>query len=176
LFLLRQWRLQILAILLRPCNFFYPLYMSLSWSDIPELSLWFLSWFPWYSVTGNKALPNQGAQMVKLKSSLRKCYGHHHDLVKHYRITVSQMSTVCCKHTLFYSSFLSYRRVCYKSITTEATREAGTYYFLFTLGLYKNMHCTILSFLWVLVLLSFYHWQLYCLSFFYLRFPGLPHW
>jgi len=44
-------------------------------------------------------------------------------------------------------SVLSYHRVCYKSITTEATREAGTYYLLFTLGLYKNMHCTILSFL-----------------------------
>jgi hypothetical protein len=31
--------------------------------------------------------------LVKLKSSLRKLYGHHHDLVDRYGISVSQMTT-----------------------------------------------------------------------------------
>jgi hypothetical protein len=31
--------------------------------------------------------------VVKLKSSLGKIYGLHHDLVNHYRIYVSQMTT-----------------------------------------------------------------------------------
>jgi hypothetical protein len=38
-------------------------------------------------------LLNQGFLLVKLKSSLRKCYGRHHDLVDRYRISVSQMTT-----------------------------------------------------------------------------------
>ena len=38
-------------------------------------------------------LLNQGFLFVKLKSSLRKCYGRHHDLVDRYGISVSQMTT-----------------------------------------------------------------------------------
>ena len=38
-------------------------------------------------------LLNQGFLMVKLKSSLRKFYGRHHDLVGRYGISVSQMIT-----------------------------------------------------------------------------------
>ena len=36
---------------------------------------------------------NQGFLLVKLKSSLRKFYGRHHDLVDRYRISLSQMTT-----------------------------------------------------------------------------------
>jgi len=36
---------------------------------------------------------NQGFFLVKLKSSLRKFYGHHHDLVDRYGISVPQMTT-----------------------------------------------------------------------------------
>jgi len=36
---------------------------------------------------------NQGFLMVKLKSSHRKFYGRHHDLVDRYGISVSQMTT-----------------------------------------------------------------------------------
>ena len=36
---------------------------------------------------------NQGFLLVKIKSSIRKFYGHHHDLVNHYGISVSQMTT-----------------------------------------------------------------------------------
>ena len=38
-------------------------------------------------------LLNQGFHLVKLKSSLRKCYGRHHDVVDRYGISVSQMTT-----------------------------------------------------------------------------------
>jgi hypothetical protein len=36
---------------------------------------------------------NHGFLLVKLKSSLRKFYGRHHDLVERYGISVSQMTT-----------------------------------------------------------------------------------
>ena len=38
-------------------------------------------------------LLNQGFILVKLKSSLRKFYGRHHDLGNRYGISVSQMTT-----------------------------------------------------------------------------------
>ena len=40
-----------------------------------------------------RKLLNQGFLLVKLKSSLRKLYGRHHDLVDRYGISVSQMTT-----------------------------------------------------------------------------------
>jgi hypothetical protein len=40
-----------------------------------------------------RKLLNQGFFLVKLKSSLRKFYGRHHDLVDRYGISVSQMTT-----------------------------------------------------------------------------------
>ena len=40
----------------------------------------------------SRKLLNQGFLLVKLKSSLQKFYGHHHDLVDHYGISVSQMT------------------------------------------------------------------------------------
>ena len=40
-----------------------------------------------------RKLLNQGFLLVKLKSSLRKFYGRHHDLVDRYGIYVSQMNT-----------------------------------------------------------------------------------
>ena len=40
-----------------------------------------------------RKLLNHGFLFVKLKSSLRKFYGHHHDLGNRYRISVSQMTT-----------------------------------------------------------------------------------
>jgi hypothetical protein len=39
-----------------------------------------------------RKLLNQGILLVKLKSSLRKFYGRHHDLVDRYGISVSQMT------------------------------------------------------------------------------------
>ena len=40
-----------------------------------------------------RKLLNQGFLLVKLKSSLRKCYDRQHDLVDRYGISVSQMTT-----------------------------------------------------------------------------------
>jgi hypothetical protein len=40
-----------------------------------------------------RKLLNQGFFLVKLKSSLRKFHGRHHDLVDRYGISVSQMTT-----------------------------------------------------------------------------------
>ena len=40
-----------------------------------------------------RKLLNQGFLLVKLKSSLRKFCGRHHDLVDRYRISASQMTT-----------------------------------------------------------------------------------
>ena len=40
-----------------------------------------------------RKLLNQVFLLVKLKSSLRKFYGRHHDLVDRYGISVSQMNT-----------------------------------------------------------------------------------
>ena len=44
-------------------------------------------------VAANKEILNQGFPVDKLKSSLRKCYGHHHDLVNRNGISESQMIT-----------------------------------------------------------------------------------
>jgi uncharacterized protein YjcR len=40
-----------------------------------------------------RKLLSQGYLLVKLKSSLRKLYGRHHDLVDRYGISVSQITT-----------------------------------------------------------------------------------
>ena len=43
-----------------------------------------------------RKLLNQWFLLVKLKSSLRKFYGGHHDLVDRYGISVSQITTDMC--------------------------------------------------------------------------------
>jgi hypothetical protein len=53
-------------------------------------------WFLWISLRGlllTRRLPNQGFLLVKLKSLRRKLYGCIHDMVNHFGISVSQMST-----------------------------------------------------------------------------------
>ena len=70
-------------------------------------------------------LLNQGFLLAKLMSSLRQFYGHHYDLVNHYGIYVSQMTTGMF-HFLFLFSFMAYHRVCNRSNTTGATSGAGT--------------------------------------------------
>jgi hypothetical protein len=40
-----------------------------------------------------RKLLNQGFLLIKLKSSFRKFYGRHHDVVDRYGISVSQMTT-----------------------------------------------------------------------------------
>ena len=42
-----------------------------------------------------RKLLNQGFLLIKLKSSLRKLYDRHYDLVDRYGISVSQMTRIC---------------------------------------------------------------------------------
>ena len=72
-----------------------------------------------------RKLLNQGFLLVKLKSSLRKFYSRHHDLVDRYGIFVSQMTTDMF-HMPVLSSFMTYHQVCKWINTTDATSGAGT--------------------------------------------------
>jgi hypothetical protein len=63
------------------------------------------------------------------KSSLRKCYGHHHDLVDRYIISVSQWSPICStyrKHCTVHYSFTTYYWVCNHIYTTSVTNGSGS--------------------------------------------------
>ena len=75
-------------------------------------------------------LLKQGFLLVKLKSSLRKIYGHHHDFVDHYGIQESQMTmcSTCHTHLPVLSSFMAYHRVSNKISMTGVTSGAGTHY------------------------------------------------
>ena len=70
-----------------------------------------------------RKLLNQGFLLVKLKSSLRKFQGRHHNLVDRYGISGSQMS---CKHFTVLSSFNTYHQVCNQINTTVAISGART--------------------------------------------------
>jgi hypothetical protein len=65
-----------------------------------------------------RKLLNRWFLLVKLKSSLRKFDGLHHDLVDRYGISASQMTTdmfhcmTCRNHFPIISSFMTYHRVC----------------------------------------------------------------
>ena len=70
----------------------YGVCMSLSWSDIPEFMIPIrISLIEGCCYQGNYC--TKGFLFVKLKSSIRKFYGRHHDLVNRYGTSVSQMST-----------------------------------------------------------------------------------
>jgi hypothetical protein len=60
-------------------------YISLSWYDIPELVVPILD----RGLLLTRKLLNQGFHLLKLKSSLPKFYGRHHDLVDCYGISVT---------------------------------------------------------------------------------------
>jgi hypothetical protein len=62
-----------------------------------------------------RKLLNQGFLVVKLKSSLRKVYGRHHDLVDRYGVCVTNdhgYVPLVIKHFPVLSSFMTYHRVC----------------------------------------------------------------
>jgi hypothetical protein len=73
------------------CNFVQMTYMI---SDFLKNSKWFVTYYKWCLC--NYEIPhilNQGFLLVKLKLTLRKFYGRHHDLVDRCGIYVSQMTT-----------------------------------------------------------------------------------
>jgi hypothetical protein len=59
---------------------------------------------------GVRKLPNQGFLLVKLKSSLRKFYGRHHDLVDRYGISDKwpRICSTCRKNSPVLSLFMTY--------------------------------------------------------------------
>ena len=71
----------------------YGVYISLSWYDIPELVVPIRISSVDRGLLLTRKLLNQGFLLVMSKSSLRKFYGRHHDLVDRYGISVSQMTT-----------------------------------------------------------------------------------
>ena len=71
-----------------------------------------------------RKLLNQWCLVVKLKSSLRTFYGHHHDLIYIYRISVYKWQRICCvcrNCNPALSSFMAYHPVCKKSSIAGAT-------------------------------------------------------
>ena len=101
----------------------------------------YISWFIQYSracgsykdFLDSRLLPtrkilNQGILLVELKSSLRKFYGRHHDLIYRYGILVSPMTQICstcCKQCpVSISSFMTYHRGCnYRGGSRRSTRR-----------------------------------------------------
>jgi len=62
-----------------------------------------------------RKLLHQEFQLAKMKSSLRKFYEYHHDLVASYGISVSKLTTegsTCRKQFMVLSSFMIYHRIC----------------------------------------------------------------
>ena len=124
---------------------------------------------------------NLGFLLVKLKSSLRKFYGHHHDLVDHYGISVSEMTTICStyhKHFPVLSSFMTYHWLCNQINTTGVTSgsgiayPSGTHEFISGFSRVRATRSLVLYVCFVdsfFVILSFFFWSLCCLSFFDLR-------
>ena len=76
---------------------------------------------------GRQNIICQQYKYAKLKSSLRKFYGRHHDLVDRYGISVSQMTT-CRENFPVLFPFTTYHRVCNQMITKGAISGAGTVY------------------------------------------------
>ena len=126
--------------------------------------------------------------VVKLRSSLRKFYGRHHDVANRYRVSVSQMITdMFClsyyNHNPVPSLFVTYHRICNKSNTTGVTCGAGNAYPSgapeFTTVFSGVRFARYLDFCEMFyrslfVLLFVFLWPLYCLSFLDLRYLITP--
>ena len=78
-----------------------------------------------------RKLLNHGFLLVKLKSSRRKFYDRHHDLVDVMEYQCHKwprMCSTCRKHFPVLSSFMTKKRICSWISTTGDTSEAGTAY------------------------------------------------
>jgi hypothetical protein len=121
---------------------------------------------------------NKGFLLAKLKLSLRKIYGHHHDVVDSYGHKRPQICSTCHKHFPVIFSFMTYHRVCNYINTTGATNGAATAYLFgtpeFTPGFEWGSCYSIFSFMCMFcrslfVLLYFFFWPLCCLFFLDIR-------
>jgi hypothetical protein len=68
-------------------------------------TLWFQKVDRGLLITRKIPVLSEGFRVVRLKSSLRKFYGHHHHLVDRYGVSVSQICSVCYNHNPVLSSF-----------------------------------------------------------------------
>ena len=123
-----------------------------------------------------RKLLNQWFLLANLKSSLRKCYDRHDDLVGHQNICVINdiICSTCRKHFPVFSSFMTYHRVYNQINTTGVTSGAGTAYPSgapeFIPGFQWGSCCSIFSSMCMFcrslfVLWYFFFWPLCCLSF-----------
>ena len=103
-------------------------YISLSWSNIPELVVPIGISLIERGLLLTRKLLKQRFLLVKLKLSLRKIYGCHHELGKHYRISVSQMTTIMFHLLLALPSLMTCHRVYNLSNTIGTTSGARTDY------------------------------------------------
>ena len=106
-----------------------------------------------------RKLLNQGFLLVRLKSSLGKFYGRHHDLVDRYGISVSQMTTDMF-HFPVLSSFMTSHRICNQINTMGVTSGAPEFTSGFQWGLCYSIFSFICMFcrsLFVLCIISFGH-------------------
>lgn len=78
-----------------------------------------------------RTLLNQEFPEVKLKSSLGKFYDRLYDIVNHYGISMSKITTVSSvfrNHKTILSPFMPYHPICNKSNTTGTVSGTGTDY------------------------------------------------
>ena len=82
--------------------------------------------------------------LFKLKSSLRKFYGRHHDLFDHYGISLSQMTTDMF-HLPFLSSLMTYQRICGVRVTRSLVLCVCSVYRCLSLCPFSFGHCVVYS-------------------------------
>ena len=115
-----------------------------------------------------RKLLNQRFLLVKLKSSLRKFYDRHHDLVDRYGISVSQMTTdmfqlslsgvhftrslvLCVCFVDRCLSFCTFRLVIALSVLLRFT-DSGYLYVIFKLFLQNLLHLNYLKHNWLVII------------------------
>jgi hypothetical protein len=97
-------------------------------SDIPELVVPIMIFLIERLLLTRKVL-GQGFQVVRLKSSLRNFYDHHHVLITEYLCYKKpRMCSVGINNNPILSSVMAYHRLCNRSNTIGATCRSGTAY------------------------------------------------
>jgi len=125
-----------------------------------------------------RKLLNKGFLLGKLKSSLRKIYGRHHDVVDRYGYKRPRICFICHKHFPVLSSFMTHHRVCNYINTTGATNGAATAYISGTpefslvfsgVRVTRSLILCVMFCRSLFALLYFFFWPLCCLFFFDLQ-------
>ena len=130
-----------------------------------------IQWFSGQSSAADaKKLLKQGYFAPRLKSSLQKLYGRHHNLVDRYTISISQMTMdLNILRRYFLSSFTAKTLtdlIVYTSNMAGVIEEAGTAFPLrapeFAPGFWWGTCCSLFLFSWVVLLCVFMFWVPCC--------------